>query len=117
MTDNIRELRFKTSQRGTGEDVYYCKATKRCYIRQETNITDPPAVFWLSCTKGSDHCGWSGYEASAPLRAGLVMRVLKKDGSVDFEEIIEQNGWAQDTPAKKVAPFSWEEDRRGKMES
>lgn len=106
---NVRELRFKTSQAGVGEDVYYCKATGRCYIRQATNIEDPAAVFWLSCTKGHDGYGWSGYEASAPLRAGLIMRVLKKDGSVEFEEVIEQNSWNQDTHAKKVAPFSWEE--------
>ena len=102
--NNVRELRFKTSQ-----DVYYCKANGRCYIRQATNIEDPPTVFWLSCTKGHDNCGWSGYEASAPLRAGLIMRVLKKDGSVEFEEVVEQNSWNQDTHAKKVGLFSWEE--------
>lgn len=113
MDSNVRELRFKTSQAGVGEDVYYCKATKRCYIRQETNITDPPAVFWLSCTKGHDNCGWSGYEASAPLRAGLIMRVVGKNGEVEFEETIEQNSWNQDTHAKKVGLFSWEEADRG----
>jgi hypothetical protein len=36
--DNIRELRFKTSQSGVGEDVYYCKANGRCYIgKQQTS--------------------------------------------------------------------------------
>lgn len=113
MDSNVRELRFKTSQAGVGEDVYYCKTTKRCYIRQETNITDPPTVFWLSCTKGHDNCGWSGYEASAPLRAGLIMRVVGKNGEVEFEETIEQNSWNQDTHAKKVGLFSWEEADRG----
>ena len=116
MTDNLRELKFKTSQAGVGEDVYYCKANKRYYIRQETNIQDPPVVFWLSCTKGRDSCGWSGFEASAPLRAGLVMRVMGKDGVVEFEETIEQNSWNQDTHAKKVGRFSWEEaDHHGKL--
>lgn len=116
MDDNVRELRFKTSQAGTGEDVYYCKANGRCYIRQMTNIEDPPTVFWLSCTKGHDNCGWSGYEASAPLRAGLVMRVLKNDGSVDFEEKIEANSWDRDTHAKKVGAFSWEGEKSGQMD-
>jgi hypothetical protein len=37
------------------------------------------------------------------------MRVLKKDGSVEFEEVIEQNSWNQDTHAKKVGLFSWEQ--------
>ena len=108
MDDNVRVLRFKTSQRGVGEDVYYCKENKRYYIRQETNIDNPPTVFWLSCTKGHDSCGWSGYEASAPLRAGLIMRVVGKDGNVEFEEVIEQNSWNKDTHAKKVVAFSWE---------
>jgi len=116
MENNIRELRFKTSQRGVGEDVYYCKANGRCYIRQETNIEDPPTVFWLSCTKGRDGCGWSGYEASAPLRAGLIMRVMNADGTVAFEEVIEQNSWNQDTHAKKVGAFSWEKEREGRKD-
>lgn len=108
-SENVRELRFKTSQAGVSEDVYYCKANGRYYIRQATNIETPPTVFWLSATKGSDGCGWSGWEASAPLKAGLIMRVIRKDGTIEFEEIIEQNSWDSDTHAKKAAPFSWEE--------
>lgn len=109
MLDNVRELRFKTSQAGVGEDVYYCKNNGRCYIRQATNIDNPPSVFWLSCTKGHDSYGWSGYEASGPLRAGLIMRVINKKGDLEFEEIVEQNSWDSGTHAKKVGRFSWEE--------
>lgn len=66
-------------------------------------------MFWLSCTKGHDNCGWSGYEAFVPLRAGLIMRVIGKNGEVEFEEIIEQNSWNPGNHAKKVGLFSWEE--------
>ena len=101
-------VKFKESQRGTGEDVYWSPERKRHYIRQESNITDPPAVFWLTCTKGSDGCGWSGYEASSPLRAGLIMQATGPDGQY-FEETltpIYPNG--EDTMAVKAGKFSWE---------
>ncbi len=105
-------VKFKESQRGVGEDVYWSPERKRHYIRQETNITDPPAVFWLTCTKGSDGCGWSGYEASSPLRAGLIMQATGPDGQY-FEETltpIYPNG--EDTMAVKAGKFSWEVEEK-----
>ena len=101
---------FRESQRGVGEDVYWSPERKRCYIRQQSNITDPPAVFWLTCTKGSDGCGWSGYEASAPLREGITMKATGPDG-VYFEETLENMlPYSDGTKAPKVGKFSWEID-------
>lgn len=103
-------VKFRESQRGVGEDVYWSPERKKCYIRQTTNITNPPAVFWLTCTKGSDRCGWSGYEASSPLRAGITMKAVGPDG-VYFEETLEPMlPYSDGTMAKKVGKFSWELD-------
>lgn len=101
-------VKFRESQRGVCEDVYYSKERKRYYIRQATNITDPPAVFWLTCTKGSDGCGWSGYEASSPLREGIAMKAVGPDGKC-FEETLENMlPYSEGTKAIKVGKFSWE---------
>lgn len=99
-------VKFKEAQRGVSEDVYYCAERKRCYIRQKTNYTDPPAVFWLTCTKGRDKCGWSGYEASSPIRAGITIKAIGPDGQY-FEETLEDIGY-DNTRAIKVGKFSWE---------
>lgn len=101
-------VKFRESQRGVGEDVYYSKDRKRCYIRQTTNITDPPAVFWLTCTKGSDRCGWSGYEASSPIRAGITMKAVGPDGEYFEETLVDMLPYSEDTMAEKVGKFSWE---------
>lgn len=105
-------VKFRKSQRGTGEDVYYSEERKRCYIRQESSISDPPAVSWLTCTKGSDGCGWAGYEASSPIREGITMKAVGPDG-VYFEETLESmRPWSESTMAPKVGKFSWELDRK-----
>ena len=103
-------VKFRESQRGTCEDVYYSPERKRCYIRQATNITDPPAVFWLTCTKGSDRCGWSGYEASAPIREGITMIAVGPDGQCFEEKLVNMLPYSDGTKATKIGKFSWELD-------
>lgn len=110
MTTEIN-VKFRTSQRGFGEDVYWSAERKRCYIRQESNISDPPAVFWLTCTKGSDRCGWSGYEASSPIREGITMKAVGPDGKYFEETLQNMLPYSQGTMAPKVGKFSWELDR------
>ena len=102
-------VKFKKSQRGVGEDVYWSPERKKCYIRQETNIEDPRAVFWLTCTKGSDSCGWSGYEASAPIRAGITMKATGPDGEYYEETLVPIHENGEDTMAIKKGKFSWED--------
>ena len=99
---------FRESQRGVGEDVYWSPERKRCYIRQESNISDPPAVFWLTCTKGRDSCGWSGYEASTPLREGITMKATGPDGEYFEETLKSMLPYSENTMAPKVGKFSWE---------
>lgn len=98
-------VKFRCSQRGFGEDVYYSPERKKCYIRQTTNITDPPAVFWLTCTK------WrGGYEASCPIREGITIKAIGPDGEYFEEKIENMLPYSQDTKADKVGKFSWELD-------
>lgn len=98
--DNVRTMFFMADQRGVGEDLYRCKETGKVYIRQEC---DEEYVRWLTSNK------WIvGYEASCPMREGLELRIVGKDGAPLFREtIIKAPGYA-DTVAEKIAPFSWE---------
>lgn len=98
--DNIRTVVFMVDQRGVGEDLYRCKETGKVYIRQEC---DEEYVRWFTSEK------WrGGYEASCPMREGLELRIVGKDGSPLFRESIVKAPGYSDTVAEKIAPFSWE---------
>lgn len=98
--DSIRTVVFMADQRGVGEDLYRCKETGKVYIRQEC---DEEYVRWLTSNK------WiSGYEASCPMREGLELHIVGKDGSPLFRESIVKAPGYSDTVAEKIAPFSWE---------
>jgi len=36
--ERVLEVAYKATV--NGEDIFYCKETKRCYIRQKSNTTD-----------------------------------------------------------------------------
>lgn len=58
---------------------------------------------WLTSNK------WiGGYEASCPMREGLELHIVGKDGSPLFRESIVKAPGYSDTVAEKIAPFSWE---------
>ena len=98
--DNIRTVVFMADQRGVGEDLYRCKETGSVYIRQEC---DEEYIRWLTSSK------WAGgYEADCPMREGLELRIVGKDGSPLFRESIVKAPGYSDTVAEKIAPFSWE---------
>lgn len=98
--DSIRTVVFMADQRGVGEDLYRCKETGKVYIRQEC---DEKYVRWLTSEK------WrGGYEASCPMREGLELHIVGKDGSPLFRESIVKAPGYSDTVAEKIAPFSWE---------
>ena len=98
--DSIRTVVFMADQRGVGEDLYRCKETGKVYIRQEC---DEEYVRWLTSNK------WiGGYEASCPMREGLELHIVGKDGSPLFRESIVKAPGYSDTVAEKIAPFSWE---------
>ncbi len=98
--DSIRTVVFMADQRGVGEDLYRCKETGKVYIRQEC---DEEYVRWFTSEK------WrGGYEASCPMREGLELRIVDKDGSLLFRESIVKAPGYSDTVAEKIAPFSWE---------
>lgn len=98
--NNIRTVVFMADQRGVGEDLYRCKETGSVYIRQEC---DEEYVRWLTSSK------WAGgYEADCPMREGLELHIVGKDGSPLFRESIVKAPGYSDTVAEKIAPFSWE---------
>lgn len=88
------------AQRGLCEDLYHCNKTGRIFIRQEC---DDSHVRWLTASK------WTGgYEADCHLKDGLLLRVVKEDGSLLFEERMAQASGVTGTWAQKKGPFSWE---------
>lgn len=100
---NIRKVVYKESQ--GAEDLFWCRATNRIYIRQPTN--DKSKVVWLTSSK------WTGgYEASCPMREGLTMRVVDRAGNILFEEKIEKLNDAGDTYARKNGDFASEAIQR-----
>lgn len=91
--DSIRTVVFMADQRGVGEDLYRCKETGKVYIRQEC---DEEYVRWFTSEK------WrGGYEASCPMREGLELRIVDKDGSLLFRESIVKAPGYSDTVAEK----------------
>lgn len=97
--ENVRTVVLMGDQRGSGEDLFRCKETRKVYIRQEC---DEDHVRWLTSSK------WSGgYEADCPMKEGLEIRISDKAGNVLFvEKIVKEEGYDW-TVAKKEAPFSW----------
>lgn len=101
MESNVRVVSFMGDQRSLCEDLYRCKETRKIYIRQESG--DDNHVRWLTSSKWTE-----GYEADCPMKAGLILRVVDKAGSVLFEEELFQEEGVTGTWAEKKGPFSWE---------
>ena len=93
-------VRFFASQ--NAEDLYASvDSPKKVYVRQPANTEG--LVFWLTFDK------WQGgYEASAPIRADITMRVVDKKDAVLFEETLKSDYTNGDTIAEKKGPFSYE---------
>lgn len=99
--ENLRTVVFMADQRGNGEDLYRCKETGKVYIRQESG--DDDHVRWLTSSK------WTGgYEADCPMREGIILCVVDKDGKVLFKEKLIKEDGVTGTWAVKEGPFSWE---------
>lgn len=101
--NNVLTVTYKSSQ--NGEDLFWCKETKKVYIRQPMTES---GVVWLTTSK------WvGGYEASCPMREGLTMRVVDKSGTMLFEEKIEKSESGDGyTYASKNGDFSYEAIRK-----
>lgn len=102
MGDNVRTVHFMGAQ--CAEDLYRCHENGMVYVRQQC---DNDHVRWNTSIK------WTGgYEASAPLKAGITMRVVDMADRVLFEEeTIVEEGY-NDTVAVKKCGFSWEEIKK-----
>jgi hypothetical protein len=99
----ILKMKFKSEQRGNGEDLYFCEETKKVYVRQTSN-GEGKIVFWMSTSK------WSGgYEASCPLKEGLIIQADYL--GTQFEEVLVKDDWNGGTSAVKKFPFSWEVEK------
>jgi len=99
MSDNIRRVRYRGTQ--SGEDLYWCSATGKMYIRQEC---DKNHVRWLTCVK------WTGgYEADCPIREGIVFEIEDKLGTLLYVEVVQKEMGYDMTVAPKMAPFFGEE--------
>ena len=96
--EDVRIVQFMSVQ--DAEDLYRCQDNGRVYVRQQC---DDDCVRWLTSNK------WrGGYEASAPMRAGMILRIVDTGGKVLYEETIVHEDGYSDTVAKKMAPFSFE---------
>lgn len=96
----VRTVVFMADESGKCEDLYHCKETECVYIRQDCDETH---VRWLTASK------WTGgYEADCHMKEGLLLRAVKKDGSILFEEYLTQDSEGTGTWAQKKGPFSWE---------
>lgn len=96
----IINVRFLGSQ--DAEDLYVSvDSPRKVYVRHPANVDG--VVFWLTSNK------WQGgYEASAPIRADITMRVVDKKDKVLFEETLKPDFTNGDTSAEKKGPFSYE---------
>ena len=83
----VIEVRFKEHQ--GAEELYISSGIpKKVYIRQPRQ--DSKEVLWLTATKSGN-----GYEASSPVKVGIVMRVVvgvKKKKETLFEETVVADG-------------------------
>lgn len=94
--DNVRTVHFIGEQ--GAEDLYRCHENGRVYVRQRC---DKENVRWLTSIK------WRcGYEASGPMRSGMVLRIVDGRNKLLFEETVEHKDGYDGTVAQKKAPFS-----------
>ena len=95
----IRTVIFKSSQ--GAEDLYWCKETKKIYVRQPTS--DKSRVIWLTSNK------WNGgYEADCPMRIGITFIAVDSLGNELFRETLEDGLPYYTTTAKKTGDFASE---------
>lgn len=93
--NDLRIVKFKETQ--GAEDLFFCPDRNTVYLRQPC---DDDYVRWLTTSK------WAGgYEANAPMRTGLTIRVIGDNGDTLFEEEITKQPGYSDTVAAKKASF------------
>lgn len=92
----IISVKFMATQ--GAEDLYRNVESGRVYARQPANVDS--IVFWTTTSK------WTGgYEADCPIRAGITMRAVDKNGGVIFEEELREDNWNGGTSAEKKGLF------------
>lgn len=92
----IISVKFMATQ--GAEDLYRNVESGRVYARRPANVDS--IVFWTTTSK------WTGgYEADCPIRAGITMRAVDKDGGVIFEEELREDNWNGGTSAEKKGLF------------
>lgn len=98
--DKAIDVRYIGTQ--SAEDLFMTTdGSRKVYVRQPANVDD--IVFWYTSTK------WQGgYEASAPIRPGITMRVVDKDMQPLFEETLHEDTWNGGSSAEKRGPFGRE---------
>lgn len=97
----VIEVKFK-GQQGAEELYIGTGLTKKVYVRQP--LPGEERVVWLTATKTE-----AGYEASSPIKAGTVIRVVagvKKEKTVIYEEIMEADETGADPSAERVEHFA-----------
>lgn len=96
VNQKVKTLRFYAAQ--SAEDLFRDTESNAVYVRQRC---DKEYVRWLTSIR------WSGgYEASGPIREGIVIRVVDKCGRILFQENMIQVDGYMDTVAEKVGLFS-----------
>lgn len=100
MENNIRKVRFMATQ--GAEDLFLCFDNGRIYCRQLLSKGNPSFVRWCSTSK------WSGgYEADAPLKAGMKICVTDPAGKeVLFSESVVASDYYCGSVAEKKGPFT-----------
>lgn len=96
-----KEIRVRYYGQQSAEELYKNIENNRVYVRQPANVSE--IVFWLTSNK------WQGgYEADCPIREGITMVVVDKNGNELFRETLVKDDWNGGTSASKKAPFLYE---------
>lgn len=99
---NVRTVSFLCQKEGT-TDLFKCKENGKVYCRQSVPGNDKK-VRWLTTNK------WKGgYEADMPLKAGIKVIVVDKNGCFVFDETTVEAAHPEDTFAEKRHQFFSEE--------
>lgn len=97
---NEKEITVRYFGSQSAEDLYRCVESGAVFARQPC---DDKCVRWLTTSK------WrGGYEASCPLREGVIIHVVDNAGNLLFCETVKKADGYMDTVAEKAGPFSYE---------
>lgn len=97
---NEKEITVRYFASQSAEDLYRCAESGAVFVRQPC---DDEYVRWLTSSK------WQGgYEASFPLRDGVIIRAVDSVGNLLFCETVKKADGYADTVAEKTGPFSYE---------